>query len=461
MTDVPTLPHLHKTDKGNLTEGDLAAHLRRLSIPMLWGIGAIISFQLVDTYYISRLGTDALAAMSFTFPVTFTLFNIIMGFSIALSSVAARMIGAGEYAAVQRVTTHAILLVALVAGSAAFALSLCLDPLFRMMGADEVHMVYIKDFMHIWLAGAVCISVPMVGNAAFRASGDTKTPAIIMVTAALANAALAPIFIFGLFGVPRLEVQGAALVTVAANMVAMIVGLYFLWHRYHLISAAYLNLRGFADSCRRLLVIALPVGLTNILAPLVGAYITHLLAKAGAEAVAAYGIVTRVEAFIAIPLMAVAIGLAPIVGQNWGAQKYDRVRTVIRHAIRFNVIWSAVMAAALILLAHPLAGVFSSDAAVMRITALFFLIVPGAYILGNLLNGWGSIFNAIGKPQIAFGFLFGRLVICLIPATTLGMVWGGVTGVFIAIAGVLATTGLAAHLYGTRLLAEQEQDKPH
>ncbi len=457
MTHTPPLPHLRKNDKGNLTEGDLRAHLIRLSVPMLWGIGAIVSFQLVDTYYISRLGTDALAAMSFTFPITFTLFNIIMGFSIALSSVAARMIGAGQYADVQRVTTHAILLVAIVAASIAAGLYFFLDPLFSLMGADVVHMAYIKDFMHIWLAGAVCISVPMVGNAAFRASGDTKTPAIIMVTAALANAVLAPIFIFGLLGMPRLGVQGAAMVTVAANATAMVVGLYFLWHRYHLISATHLvKLRDFGDSCRRLLMIAIPVGLTNILTPLVAAFITHLLAKTGAEAVAAYGIAMRVEAFVVIPLMAVSIGLAPIVGQNWGAQKMDRVQTVVGYALRFCVQWSLAVAAVLVLLAHPLATLFSNDARVVQYTAYFFLIVPASYVFGNLLHGWGSIFNAMGKPQLAFAFLFGRMVVCLMPATMLGAALGGVTGVFVAISLVCAGTGIAAHLYGVRLLGQQQ-----
>lgn len=457
MTSAPTLPRAALTGKGNLTEGDVGAHLWRLSLPMLWGIGAIVSFQLVDTYYISRLGTDALAAMSFTFPVTFTLFNIIMGFSIAMSSVAARMIGSGDYDDVQRVTTHAITLVAIVSSALALLGYLALDPIFTAMGATPVHLSYIKDFMHIWFAGAVCVSIPMVGNAAFRASGDAVTPSVIMIVAAVANAIFAPIFIFGLFGMPRLELRGAAMVTVAANGAAMIVGLYFLWHKYHLISLTHvLNLQKFGDSCRRILTIAVPAGVTNVLTPVVGAYITHLLAKTGAEAVAAYGIAMRVEAFIFIPVMAVAVGMAPIVGQNWGAHKRDRVRQVIDRAIGFSITWSLAVAFILVIAARPLASVFSDDALVVHYTSLFFLIVPVSYIFANLLSGWGTTFNAMGKPHLAFIGLFGRMVVFLIPAVTFGYGIAQVTGVFLAIAIVGIITGLAVHAYGRYLLRQQQ-----
>lgn len=443
--------------KADLTEGDVKTHLWNLSMPMVWGIGAIISFQLVDTYYISLLGTDELAAMSFTFPITFIVYSVIMGFSIALASVVARLIGEGRTDDVRRVTTHGIALVALVSLTMSVLGILFSDRIFEAMGAAPHIRELIHQFMHTWFAGGVFISVPMVGNAAFRAAGDSKTPAIIMVTVAIANAVLAPIFIFGLFGMPRLELFGAALTTVIANACAMFAGLYFLAHKYRVVAARYLtNWLGFGDSCRRLLPIAMPAALTNVLPPLVNGYITKLLATSGAGAVAAFGIATRIEALIFIPVMAAAIGMAPIIGQNFGARKLDRVRTVLGHAINFNIVWSLAMAMVLAILARPLAGVFSTDPEVVHVATMFFLIVPISYACGNLLNGWSSAFNAMGMPIYSFWSIVLKMIVIMVPAVTIAHHLAGIPGLFVAIMLVNIVTGVVVHVYGMRMCLQKQ-----
>ena len=141
---------------------------------MVWGILAIISFQLVDIYYISLLGTDPLAAISFTFPVTMTVFSLIIGLGIGLSSVLARKIGGGDHHEVICIATHGIIL-AMLAGFLLSATGLALmDPLFRAMGADDVMMPMIRDYMTIWFAGCAFIAIPITGNSAMRATGSVS-----------------------------------------------------------------------------------------------------------------------------------------------------------------------------------------------------------------------------------------------------------------------------------------------
>jgi putative MATE family efflux protein len=330
------------------------------------------------------------------------------------------------------------------------------DRIFAAMGAPPHILELISHFMDIWFAGSVFISIPMVGNAAFRAAGDSKTPAVIMVTVAIANAVFAPIFIFGLFGAPRMELQGAALTSVIANAAAMIVGLYFLYKKYRIIDLAHLTQFGhFVDSARRLLYIALPAALTNVLPPLVNAYITKLLATSGAASVAAFGIATRIEALIFIPIMAAAIGMGPIIGQNWGARRMDRVRGVLDEAIWFNIWWSFLTAAVLAVFAKQIAGTFSADPHVIHVAVLFFLCVPISYACGNLLNGWSSAFNAMGLPVYSFAAIVFKMILIMLPAATIGYHVGGVLGLFIAIAVVNIITGLAVHLYGRRMCVQK------
>lgn len=419
----------------------------------------MVSFQLVDTYYVSLLGTVPLAAMSFTFPVTFFVFGIVMGFGIAMSSVVSRLIGEGREEDVKRVTTHGLVLVFMAGCLLALIGYMFRDAIFAAMGAGEDIRPLIHDYMTIWFAGAALMATPFVGNSAMRAAGSTKAPAIIMVSVALLNAALAPVLVFGLWGFPRLELQGAAIATVFSNFVAMAVGLYILSARKKMIlPLSNLHWNQFGDSCKRLLFIAIPAGLTSAVNPVVNSIIIGLLAGYGAEAVAAFGIATRIEAFVFIILMALAVGMSPIIGQNFGARQFDRVHETLRKAIGFSVIWSIVCAIILFFLAEPIASMFSTDPIVIYYAVISFQIIAPSYLFNNLINGWSSAFNAMGRPQISFAMTITKMVFLMIPAVLIGAHFGGIHGIFIAIAAVNIVTGIVFHFLALYFCREAESN---
>lgn len=456
MKNKKPLPY---QNKGDLTKGEVKQHLIRLTVPMIWGLFAIISFQLVDTYFISRLpDTEPLAAISFTFPLTYLIFSLILGFGIAMSSVVSRLIGEGKTEMVRCVATHGLIFV--------FGLGIVIaligitfhDPIFRLMGADETMVPLIREYMSIWFTGIIFLMTPIVGNAAIRATGDTFFPAIIMCSVAVVNAILDPLLIFGLWGFPRLELQGAAIATVFANAIAMIAGLYVLYaHKKLLCFGKAFNYNPFVNSIKRLLFIAVPAGLTNAIQPFVNGVILALLASHNIEAVAAFGVVTRIEAFAFIILMALAVGMAPIIGQNWGAQKFERVHEALKLAMGFNVAWSLFIAIILGLLARPIAGLFSDDTLVVSFAALFFWIVPASYAFSNLLMGWASAFNAMGMPQRSFLMIVVKMLILMVPGVYIGNWLGGVTGIFIAIALVSGGSGIVFHLWSWRSCLAREK----
>ena len=451
MSDT-TEEHIPYKPRGNLTEGPLSGHLIRLAGPMTWGILMVISFQLVDTFYVAQLGTEALAALTFTFPLTFFIFSFIMGFAIAMSSVVSRLIGAGDEDLVRRVTTHGLMLVLFV-GLALSAIGLTLmDDIFRLMGAHEELIPYIHHYMSIWFAGAVCVTLPLAGNASIRATGDAMTPAFIMTAVSVVNVILDPILIFGLFGFPRLELQGAAIATVFANAIAMLAGLYVIYAKKHLLSLHYLvTLKEFGNSAKRLLFIALPAGMTNAIQPVVNAFVITLLATNGPHVVAAFGIVSRIEAFAFVILMGIAVGMGPIIGQNFGAKNYSRVEETLFLAIRFCVFWSLGIAFILALGGTEITSLFSSDPDVIKTAALFFWIVPFSYVFSNLMRGWTSAFNAMGKPQISFVMIV-LSELALLLSVWLGYRYEGIIGMFFAIAGVSVAAGTASHITGRLVL---------
>lgn len=433
--------------KGDLTQGPILQHLVRLSVPMIWGILSIVSFQLVDTFYISLLGTTELAAMSFTFPVTMVVFSLIIGLGIGMSSVLARRIGAGDFDSVVRIATHGIFVAALAGIVFAIIGLVIMDPLFRAMGADETMMPIIDDYMTLWFAGSVLIAIPVVGNSALRATGDTLSPSINMMTAAGVNAILAPFLIFGIGPFPRMEVQGAALATLLSYIVALSASLWTLKYKKHIIFQGALQCERFAESAKSILFVGLPAGLGGLIQPLTQGVITSILAVQGSQAVAAFGVASRVEAFSFVIIMALATGMSPILGQNHGAGRMDRVRETMDLSLKFCVFWSLFVALALGVFAKPIAGLFSNDPELIHIVALYFWIVPFSYAAGNLVQGWASAFNALGEPKKSAMMIVVRMIILQIPLAFICGHFFGATGIFASIAAVNLATGIVYHLY--------------
>lgn len=436
----------HFSKNGDLTEGPVRRHLIRMTIPMLWSILSMISVQLVDTYYISRLGTQKLAAMSFTFPVAMTIFSLIIGLGIATSSIVSRKIGEKKHEEVVYITSHSVLLALLMGGLTGLAGLLFMHPLFSQMGADETLMPDIKDYMGIWFMGCVIMSVPLVSNSAMRATGDTMHPAFIMIGLSAINAVLAALLIFGKLGFPRLELRGAAIATVLSYAIAAMASLAILHFKKKMVFQGSLHLERFKDSVKTLLLIAVPIGMASIIQPVTQAIMTAILAGHSLDAVAAFGVVTRVEAMAFVIMIALATGMSPIIGQNFGANQHHRVKETLGTALAFSTIWSLLVALVMAVFAIPLAGIFSKDPAVIHYAALYFWIVPVSYAAGNLVMGWSSAYNAIGQPKKALMMMVIKMIVLQIPlALFLGRLFG-VAGVFCAIAGVNLVTGIFFHL---------------
>jgi Na+-driven multidrug efflux pump len=159
---------------------------------MVWGILSILAFSLADTYFVAQLGTQELAAISFTFPIVNVLSNVAMGLGIGASSMISRAIGEGDRQKVQRLTTDSLLLSLLVVVVLVGIGLATIQPVFTALGAGPDILPLIQDYMSIWYLGMAFIVVPMVGNSAIRASGNTLVPGMSMMFAAGANIVLDP-----------------------------------------------------------------------------------------------------------------------------------------------------------------------------------------------------------------------------------------------------------------------------
>ena len=309
----------------NLLEDPVAPTLKNMTIPMIYGMILLMTFNLVDTFFVGLLGTQPLAAISFTFPITFTVISLTIGLGIGTSAVIAKALGKGDHAFAKNLATSALYLAAIIVGILAVIGYLLIDTLFLLLGASEVLLPLIHQYMDIWFLGCVCLIGPMIGNAALRASGDTKTPSLIMGGAGLINAILDPIFIFGFGPVPAMGIQGAALATLISWLFGLAAILYILGVKRQLINTHLIAFKDIVSSSRSILHIGLPAAGANMLTPIAAAVLTAIVATFGESAVAAFGVGSRIESIACLVVLALSMTLPPFISQNFGAGKMDRV----------------------------------------------------------------------------------------------------------------------------------------
>lgn len=442
--------------KGQLTEGSVAGHLVKLTVPMIWGVFAVIAFNLVDTYFVGQLGTSELAAMSFTFPVVMTLGNLALGLGIGASSVIARAIGQGDRQQVRRLTTDSLTLSLLIVGIFIILGLATIDPLFSALGAGPEILPLVRNYMSIWYPGMIFLVIPMVGNSAIRATGNTTTTSVIMTVAAVTNIVLDPLFIFGMFGFPRLELQGAAIATVLGRATTLVASLFVL-HRQQMLCFNLPKPTELLNSWRNILYIGLPAGATNMITPISIGLITSLLAFYGPETVAGFGIASRVESFSLIVLMALSASIGPFVGQNWGAQQYDRVRESLRMSFLFCLFWGMLAAAVLAPTSGAIASVFDPNPEVVAIASQYLIIVPISYAgAGGILIA-SATFNALGKPLPSVIMTLTRTLILYVPLAYLGSKLLGVSGIFAAACFANLAVGIGAYLWNQKTCSVKTQ----
>ena len=418
--------------------------LTNLTIPTVFGLLGMVAFNLADTYFVGQLGTQQLAAMSFTFPVVMVVLSIANGIGQGGGALIARAIGEGDQAKVRRITTDLILLALLVVIVLAIVGVLTVGPLFRALGAPPEILALIREYMFIWYIMIVVVLVPMIGNLAIRATGDAKTPSVIMMVAVAVNFALDPLLIFGWGPIPRLELVGAALATALSRAVTLVYALYVLYLRDEMITFAWPGFRALLTSWRRILYIGIPAAATNMITPLSMGLITRLVAIHGVAAVAAFGVASRIDMLALVVIMALGNVLGPFVGQNWGGAHYARVQQGIRLSQQFSMAWGILMVLLLALPGHWIAALFNDDPQVIETVVLYLWIVPLTYGLQGILRLAGYTLNVLNKPFYAMALTLMQMFLLYLPLAYLGSFLFGLTGIFGAAAIAHVVAGVVA-----------------
>jgi putative MATE family efflux protein len=434
-----------QTDRTRLTDGPVGPHLVSMAVPVLLGITTMMGQTLIDAWFLGRVGDRALAAHAFSFPILMIITSVAIGLGAGTSSVVARAIGADDQRRARRLATDSLLLSFLITAALALVGVLTIEPLFRVLGAPDDMIPLIRGFMIILYSGVPFVVVGMVGMASMRATGDTRLPSTLMILGAIFNVALDPILIFGLGPVPAMGLNGAAMAALIARGSIFIGALYLLRGRMNMVSFNKPAAAELRKSWRDILHVGIPAAGTNAIVPIGAAIITAMIARYGPEAVAGFGVASRIESMMLVVYYALSAIIGPFVGQNLSAGKESRILQALRLCMIFCIASGLLIATCLAALAGFLPSLFSDSADVVSIAKLYLWIAPISYGTYGLVMIMNAAFNGLGNPMPAVGISVGRMLVLYVPLAIVGAQFLDAVGIFAAYSIANIVSGVVAY----------------
>jgi putative MATE family efflux protein len=405
---------------------------------------------LIDTWFIGQVGDRELAAYGFGFPILMIVTSEAIGLGAGTSSVVARAIGANDHRRARRLATDSLFLSFAITAVISVVGILTIGPLFRVLGAPEDMLPLIRGFMTILYSGVPFIVVGMVGMSSMRATGDTRLPSMLMVMASILNVILDPILIFGLGPVPRMGLNGAAMAALLARGIIFVGTLYLMRYRLNMLSYNKPDPAELRKSWRDILHVGIPAAGTNAIVPIGTAIITAMIARFGPEAVAGFGVATRIEAMMLVAYFALSAIIGPFVGQNFAARKEQRILHALYLCTVFCLGSGLLIAAILAALAGFLPTLFSENDKVISVTTMFLWIIPASYGTYGMIMVMNASFNGLGKPMPGVLVSVFRIVVLYIPLAVIGVHFYGIPGIFAAYAVANVVSGIVAYQWARK-----------
>ncbi|QZX99410.1 MATE family efflux transporter [Halobaculum rubrum] len=388
-------------DEFDLTDGSIGKPLFYLSLPIVVTNLLQTAYNLADTLWLGRYSTEALAAISFAFPMVFLLFSLGMGVTVAGSVLVAQHIGADEeeeakYAASQ--TVSFAIIVSLVLGGVGY---LVVGDLLGLLGASPEVLPLATDYMRVISSGLVFMFGFFVFTALMRGYGDTITPMLVMLLTVVVNIVIDPFLIFGWWIFPELGVAGAAYATIFSRALAFVVGMAIMLRGTRGVQITPADMVPNLTYAKKIVRIGVPASIegtgrslsVNLMLVIVGLFPTTV--------VAGYGIGVRVFSVIFLPAIAVARGVETMTGQNIGAEKPDRAATAAGIAAKTMLAILGGLGIVVILTARPIAAVFTDDPAVIAVTADFLRWVAPTFGFIGVMRAYTGSFRGAGKTMTA------------------------------------------------------------
>ncbi len=440
--------------QNNLTEGSIKKALRQIAIPASIGFLFNTLFNVVDTYFAGQLSVSALAGLTISFPIFLITIALASGVGTGSTALAAIALGKKDQLGYHQIAKNALLVSMLIAVVLLVVSPFAIPWLLQVSGGTGEVLSEGLAYMNVVIIGAVFQILNFTFNGLLSAQGNTKPFRNFLIIGFFLNLILDPMFIFGWFGLPRMGTAGVALATVLVQVIGTIyLGISFFKSQGY-DRSLFMKSRLSITSVRQLLKQGIPVSLNNATVSIGIFIIQYFIYQFGTnETIAGYGVAVRIEQIALLPTIGLNIATVALVGQNFGAQQWQRILQSIKQAAKYALILLTIGLVIIYPFAPQLVGIFNQDPQVIQEGARYLRIEGLAIYSYSMIGIASSVLQAIKKPYYALMIGVLRQFTPIFVFYALGQLLSlGVTGVWWGIVLVNYTATILVWMIVYRLL---------
>ncbi len=430
MTDAAT------PFQAKFLQGSIMRHIVVMTLTGAFGLMAVFLVDLADLYFLSQLhDTNITAAIGFAGTIAFVNLNLSIGTGIAAAALVARNMGMRNPVRAKEFATSVWLFTVLVSAGYTLLVAFFLPQILAVLGAKGEALHQAELFVWTLTPGFIFLAAALSCSFALRGIGAAQRSMYITLAAAVTTLILDPIFIFK-FG---WGIQGAAAANAIADFIAFLIGMHGLVvvHKF-LGRPSFLGLKRDFSSIWK---IAFPAVLTQLATPFTIAYTTALVAPFGDEAVAASAIIGRLVPVAFGVIFSLSGSVGPVIGQNFGAKNFDRVRQALWNGMVFSAIYTIIVSLIIFALRNNIANLFSASRRATELVVFFATYVGLSWAFAGAQFVGAAAFNNLGRPGLSTWFNWGKATVGTIPFALVGARYWGPEG-------IMAGTAIGAVLFG-------------
>jgi len=405
-------------------QGSIFKHVITMSATNAIGLCAIFLVDLVDIYFISLLENSAYtAAIGYASAIIFFTTAISIGLTTANGAIVSKYIGQNRRDIARFYVAHISLFAFLFTSLISSIIWIFAPQLLSAIGAQGDELSEAITYLRIIIPSLPVLALTMQMNATLRSLGDAKHAMYATLLAGIVNALLDPIFIF----VFEMDLQGAAIASVIARVSALLLSIFYVFYRYQMVS--FSKFCDFSSDVRIISAIAFPAMLTQIATPLGNIYVTYEVAQFGTEYIAGWAIIGRVIPVVFCLMFAVSGAIGPIIGQNYGAKNFLRVREVLAESLKFITSYCLVIALILSLGQESIVNLFSAKNETGEIIRIFCQQIAITFIFTGITFVAMAFLNNLGFARSATLLNVAKMTLGTVPFVTIGATYYGAPGI--------------------------------
>lgn len=418
----------------NLTKGDITKSLLKLSLPLALTAFIQITYSFVDMFFIGRLGSNALAGVGLAGFLLWIANAMALVPKIGMGVLASQAFGRDNSSETIKILNNGYILTFILGIIYMIIFLIFGDAYVSFFKLSDIASTHARDYIFILALGIIFFFINPVLSQSFQSLGNSLTPFIINSIGLIANIILDPVLIFGLGPFPRMEVRGAALATVLAQLVVTIIFVIVIINKNQLLKSSISRLDFRRNWMSQIFRLGIPAALMNAYMAVVSMILNKFMAGFGEAAVAAYSVGSQLESITWNTTEGLQIGIAAMVGQNYGAKLYKRVRKVIKKSFQIVFIIGAISMVVLFAFRYQLIKIFvPNDPETIKLGAIYLAILSVSQIFMAVEIGLNGAFNGMGdtKTPAAIAIIFNTLRIPLsmifMPILAVAGVWVSMT----------------------------------